>query len=307
MDYTYLDILNGGAFFSGKSPDEFFTYKFALNHKFTRDISAYASYTTGHKGESYDLTTGFNLNRALAGPVLPETSESYEAGVRSQFFERRLTVNLTYFNASYDNLQAQGIETLPDGTSNFRLANVGQVGLQGVELETAGRIENLSVGFNAAWLDANIDSFPVAQCFPLQTAAQGCTGTPARQRLTDRTPPQAPKWKLTMSAEYHHALGALPFEGVVSGNYAYQSRVNYSLNQDPFTIQPAYGVLNLSFGIRNPSQHWEVMGFVNNVTNEHYYSQIFNSSGTYNNMPAIQVINPRDFNRYAGLRASYSF
>ena len=307
VDYTYLDILNGNTSYRGASPDDFFTYKFAANHKFTRDISAYVSYTTGHKGEAYDLTTGFNQNRALAGPVLPETSESYEGGLRTQWFDRRLTVNLTYFNAEYDNLQAQGIETLPDGTSNYRLSNVGRVGLQGVEFESSGRIDNLTLGANVAWLDANIDSFPLAQCFPLQTVAQGCTGSPARQRLTDRTPPQAPKWKLALNAEYHHSLGTLPFEGVVSGAWAYQSRVNYSLNQDPYTIQPAFGVLNLSFGIRNTVQHWELMGFVNNVTDERYYVNIFNSSGTYNNQPAIQVINPRDFRRYAGVRASYSF
>ena len=146
VDYTYLDILNGNAFFRGASPDNFFTYKFAANHKFTRDISAYVSYTTGHKGETYDLTTGFNLNRQLSGPVLPETSESYEGGLRTQWFQRRLTVNLTYFNATYDDLQAQGIETLPDGTSNYRLANVGRVGLQGVELESSARVDNFVLG-----------------------------------------------------------------------------------------------------------------------------------------------------------------
>ncbi len=307
VDYTFLDILNGGAFFKGASPDDFFTYKFAADHKFTRDISAYFSYTTGHKGETYDLSTGFNLNRQLAGPILPETSESYEGGLRTQWFERRLTVNVTYFNAEYGNLQAQGIETLPDGTSNYRLANVGRVGLQGVEFESSGRIQNLSVGANIAWLDADIDSFPLAQCFPLQTAAQGCTGSPARQSLTGRTPPQAPKWKLALNADYHHSLGSLPFEGVVSGNWAYQSRVNYSLSQDPSTVQPGYGVLNLSFGVRNTEQHWEVMGFVNNVTNQHYFVDIFNQSGTYGNQLAVQVIDPRDFNRYAGVRASYSF
>ena len=307
VDYSFLDFANGNAFFKGASPDNFFTYKFALDHKFTRDISGYVSYTTGHKGETYDLSTGFNQNRAQAGPVLPETSESYEAGLRSQFFQRRLTLNLTYFNATYDNLQAQGIETLPDGTINYRLSNVGRVGLQGVEFESSGRIQNLTVGFNAAWLDANIDSFPLAQCYPLQTVAQGCTGSPGRQRLTDRTPPQAPKWKLALSADYHHALGSLPFEGVVSGLFSYQSRVNYSLNQDPQTVQPGYGILNLSAGIRNSVQHWEVAAFVNNLTNEHYYVDIFNSTGTYNNQPATQVLPPRDFGRYAGVRASYSF
>lgn len=307
VNYTFLDHANGNAFFSGASPDDFFTYKFALNHKFTRDISAYASYTTGHKGETYDLSTGFNKNRALAGPILPETSESYEVGLRSQFFERRLTLDVTYFNATYDNLQAQGIETLPDGSVNYRLANVGRVGLQGVEFNSAGHFDDLNIGLNVAYLDANIESFPGAQCYPLQTAAEGCAGSPARQNLAGRAPPQAPKWKFALTADYHHSLGALPFEGIVSGIYSYQSTINYSLNQDPQTIQPGYGILNLSAGIDDPAKHWELVVFVNNVTDQHYYADIFNSTGTYGNRPATQVLPPRDFDRYAGVRASYSF
>ncbi|MDB5460076.1 MAG: TonB-dependent receptor [Caulobacteraceae bacterium] len=307
VNYTFLDIQNGNAFFSGNANDNFATYKASLEHKFTRDIMGYASYATGHKGQTYDLSTGFNTNRALAGPVLPETSGSWEVGARTQFFEHRLTVNLTAFDAIYRNFQAQGIETLADGTVNYRLTNVGRIHTRGVELDSSGRLDNLQLGFSAAYLDAVIDSFPLAQCYPLQTAAQGCTGNPSRQSLTGRTPPQAPKWKLSANFDYHHGLGSLPFDGVVQGLYTYQSEVNYSLNQDPQTIQRAYGILNLSAGIRDPIRHYEIMAFVNNLTDQHYYSNLYNSTGNYSNALATQALPPRDFGRYAGVRASYSF
>lgn len=307
IDYTFADILNN-ANFAGNATDDFWTYHAALNHQFTKDIMGYVSYSTGHKGQTYDLTTGFNLNRQLAGPIRPETSKSWETGLRSQFFDHRLTVNLTGFYAEYQDFQAQGIETLPDGTSNFRLTNVGKLRTQGVELDSAARLtEELRLNLSAALLDAQITSFPVAQCYPLQTAAQGCTGSPARQNLTGATPAQSPKVKLSADLDYVHLLSSTPFQLTGTASYAYQSKVNYSLNQDPQTIQKGYGILNLTVGIRNPSQHYEVSAFVNNVFNQHYYADIFDQAGTYNNMLANQVILPRDFKTFGGIRAAYSF
>ncbi|HEY2660547.1 MAG TPA: TonB-dependent receptor [Caulobacteraceae bacterium] len=307
IDYTFLDVLNGGAFFHGGATDDAVTYRLALNHKITDDLMVYASYATGHKGPTYDLSTGFNNNRALGGPVRPEESGSWELGARTQFFERRLTLNLTAFDALYRDFQAQGIETLADGTVNYRLANVGRIHTRGIELESSGRIGDLQLGASAAYLDAEISSFPLAQCYPLQTAAEGCTGSPTRQNLAGATPPQAPKWKLTADFNYEHPLGFLPVNGVVQGVYSYQSTINFSLSQDPQTIQKSYGIFNLSAGVRDPVRHYEIMAFVNNLFDQHYYVDMFNSSGSYANQIATQALLPRDFSRYAGVRASYSF
>jgi iron complex outermembrane receptor protein len=307
IDYTFDDILNN-AMFAGNASDDFWTYHAALNHKFTEDLMGYVSYSTGHKGQTYDLTTGFNLNRQLAGPIQPETSKSWEAGARSQLFDHRLTLNVTAFHTEYENFQAQGIETLPDGTSNFRLANVGKLRTQGVEVDSTARLsEEWRLSASGAYVDAQITSFPVAQCFPLQTAAQGCLGSPGRQNLGGATPAQSPKWKLSADVDYTHQLASSPLEIVGTGSYSYQSRVNYSLNQDPQTVQKAYGILNLTGGVRDPLHHYEVMAFVNNVFDEHYYATIFDQAGTYNNQLATQVILPRDFKRFAGVRASYWF
>ncbi|HEY2751206.1 TonB-dependent receptor [Phenylobacterium sp.] len=307
IDYTFDDILNN-AMFAGNASDDFWTYHAALNHKFTEDLMGYVSYSTGHKGQTYDLTTGFNLNRQLAGPIQPETSKSWEAGARSQLFDHRLTLNVTAFHTEYENFQAQGIETLPDGTSNFRLANVGKLRTQGVEVDSTARLsEEWRLSASGAYVDAQITSFPVAQCFPLQTAAQGCLGSPGRQNLGGATPAQSPKWKFSADLDYTHQLASSPLEIVGTGSYSYQSRVNYSLNQDPQTVQKAYGILNLTGGVRDPLHHYEVMAFVNNVFDEHYYANIFDQAGTYNNQLATQVILPRDFKRFAGVRASYWF
>ena len=308
IEYTFLDIQNGSAFFKGNAKDNFWTYHASLNHKFTDDLMTYVSYSTGHKGQTYDLTTGFNSNRALAGPIRPETSKSWEIGARAQLFEHRLTLNATAFDTKYADFQAQGIETLPDGSTNFRLTNVGRLKTQGVEVDSLARLnDNWRLSASAAYVDAKITSFPVAQCYPLQTAAQGCVGSPGRQNLAGKRPAQAPKYKMSTDLNYSQPIAGTDLDGVASATYAYQSKINFALNQDPQTVQKGYGILNLTVGVKNPARHYEVMAFVNNALNGHYYANIFDQAGTYNNQLATQVILPRDFKRFAGIRAAYSF
>jgi iron complex outermembrane receptor protein len=313
VEYTFHDFLppaGAPSLYAGSDGDNFGTYKIGLQQHVGDNVVLFGTYSTGHKGETYDLSTGFNINRTT--PVKPETSKDWEVGARTQFFDKRVTLNVTLFDTHYKDFQAQGIENLADGTVNYRLTNVGKLRTRGVEVESSARVTNaLTVGASVAYLDAKITDFPDAQCYTNQTAAQGCVpaagAIPAHQNLSGSRPPQAPKWKLTANFDYSHDLGSLPFQGVITGAYTYQSEVNYSLNQDPQTIQKGYGIANLSIGIRQPDHRYEVMAFVNNLFDKQYYQNLTNSSGNYAGLLAIQSYLPRDFRRYAGVRASYSF
>ncbi|MET3654655.1 TonB-dependent receptor [Dyella japonica] len=308
IGYTFNDYLAKTAF-NGSNGDNFGTYKAGIQQQVTDDFMLYFTTASGHKGETYDLSTGFNAVRAAGGPVKPETSTDYELGARMQFLDRHLTLNTTLFDTRYKDFQAQGIETLSDGTTNYRLANVGKLHTRGVELESSYHVnQDLTFGANATYLDAEITSFPFAQCYPNQTVAQGCTGTSVKsQNLAGARPPLAPKWKFDANFNYTHPLGGTGLLGVVNGSYTYQSEVNYSLSQDPMTVQGGYGIANFSIGVREESGRWEVMGFVNNAFDKHYYSNLTNSTSNYANQLAVQSYLPRDFERYFGIRATYNF
>jgi iron complex outermembrane receptor protein len=162
---------------------------------------------------------------------------------------------------------------------------------------------NLSLAF----IDAVIEEFPLGQCYPGQTAAQGCTGTPARQDLSGKRPPQAPEFKTTAGFDYWRPLNGGSLEGVLQGAYVYQSAINYALSADPEGHQGGYGILNLSFGVRDEDRGYEVMAFVNNALDKQYYANYANSNGNFGNKQAINAVLPRDFERYAGIRAKFDF
>lgn len=307
VSYTFLDnrVTTGTNSWAGSASDTHATWKASLRYEFTPDISAFATYATGYKGQTFDLTTGFNQARANAGPILPETSKDREVGLRMQFFDRKLTLNVTYFNADYTNLQAQ---TIDPATNNFRLTNVGGLKTEGVEVDTFARLgSDLTFNGSLAYLDAKYTSYPRAQCYPLQVLATGCitTASPAYQDMTGGRAVQAPKWKWSAGIEYSPAITDT-LRAVAQVNAQHTSAVNFTL-RDPETFQKGYTLANIGLGVRDADRKWEVTGFVNNVFDTQYYGSLVNTAGNWGGNVATQVVLPRDFRRYGGVRFGLNF
>jgi len=307
VSYTFHDnrAAVGSQDFAGSASDTAGTWKASLRYEFTPTVNVFATYATGYKGQTFDLTTGFNAARAAAGPIRPETSKDREIGIRTQLFDRRVTFNVTYFNTDYKDLQAQTIEVV-GGTNNFRLTNVGGLKTQGVEVDAMGRFGDLSLNGSLTYLDAKYTSYARAQCYPLQTAAQGCVaGSPSYQDMTGARAIQAPKWKWTAGMEYAPSLGG-SLRGVAQANVQYTSAQNYTL-RDPETFQTHYTIVNVGLGLRDEDRKWEVTAFVNNLLDRQYFPSLVNSAGNWGSNIATQAVLPRDFRRYGGVRASLSF
>src|ERR1044072_6896049 len=64
-----------------------FTYRISVDHRFSDDVLAYASFNTGFK------SGGFNANSPGAAPYRPEKLKAYEIGLKSELFDRRLRLN----------------------------------------------------------------------------------------------------------------------------------------------------------------------------------------------------------------------
>ncbi|MGF7146568.1 iron complex outermembrane receptor protein [Sphingomonas zeicaulis] len=303
ISYVYNNRLNNQSF-SGNNADTAFTGKIGLEHHFTPDIMAFGFYARGYKGQAYDLTSSFNAAIAARQPIKPETSDDFEAGVRTQLFDRRLTLNLTLFNTTYDNFQAQ--EGEPTLAGAFILSNVGSVRTRGAELEGSLRVgDRLTLAGGLSYVDAKIREFDRAQCYAGQTAAQGCVG--GVQDLAGGRLNNAPEWRGNIRGDYEVPLPSLPFDGLVSLSYTWQSKVNFALSGDPVTEQKAYGLANLQVGIRDRDDRYTLTLFVNNLFDQEYAAGLANAQNYYGGRLAVNRNPARDFNRYGGIRLTTSF
>jgi iron complex outermembrane receptor protein len=97
-------------------------------------LVAFAHWKNTFKPAAIDFNLGEEEGGEGEGILEPETSNSYEAGLKSELLEHRLRLELAGFLTDIDNLVvAQEIGGLPG------LANAGRVRLKGLELTVVGR------------------------------------------------------------------------------------------------------------------------------------------------------------------------
>ena len=305
---------------TGNSSDDQITYKIALRQDVTRDVMTYASFATGYKGQGYDVSSGFVPSRA-ANPVRPEHSKAYEVGLKSQFLDNKVQLNLAGFWTDYKDFQTQTAAVV-GGVPTFNLANAPRLRSRGIEAELSMRpVRALRIDLGGSYTDAKIQEFATASCYPGQPYLVGTTATttgvcvgptPATgvQNLAGARLANAPKFKYTVSGTYDVDLPSLPFDGFVQADWSHQSAVNFDVSQNPLSVQRAYGVLNGSIGVKaDDERSYQISLFVNNLLDKHYATAITPASGSTSdagvgntNIALLQFL-PRDSRRYYGLRA----
>lgn len=311
IDVQYTDNTSGNSF-AGDDDEDATPGKIAFQYFANDETMLFASVTTGHKGQAYDISSGFNQAR-IDSPVGNESSISYEAGIKTTLLDRTLQLSAVAFMTEYDDYQAQNTE-LRGTELIIGVLNVGTLETSGIEFEATALIgENLTLSANAAWIDATVDEFPDANCYPGQTMELGCVELVAGsgvngQNLAGKDLNNSPDLKFTLNADYRMPLGSLPFDGFINANYNWQDDIVFDLLQNPLTRQDSYGTFNLNVGIVEAEDaRYKVTIFVQNLFDEDYAASIADISGLYGGSPTVFQFLPRNAQRYAGVRLRYGF
>jgi iron complex outermembrane receptor protein len=271
---------------AGSTSEDGFSGRVGLQYDISRDVNTYATYSRGYKGPAYNVF--FNMLSRDTLALKPETSDSFELGLKASAFDRKLTANLAVFNTKYANYQANFYDTVA-GAVVTRLINAGDVSTKGVELDLNARpTRALTLSASLAYTDATIDSF---NCPPAAAASCNLNGKPL---------PFSPKWKSFTRANY-----ALPLEsGLIvdlSADYSWQAKTQYDLFQSVDAIQGAYGVINAGVALSSPVGGWRVALVGKNLANKSYATNLVTSTGY------VTRGVPRDDERYFGITARKEF
>jgi iron complex outermembrane recepter protein len=268
-----------------------FSGKLAVQWDFSNDGMAYLSYAQGYKGPAFDVT--FETDPQTQEEVDPETSDSWELGMKSTWFDGRAMLNAAIFYSKYKDFQAEGFfdpDGLPDCPDDdplckpddnpgaFILVNAGKVTTQGVELDfQVQATENLRITGGLAYIDAQIDEYPAGPCSNGQTYRGECD---LSQDLSGGDLPYTPKWKGNVTASYTWTRASM-FDVVFVGAVRAQDEVQYSLSQDEYTIGDAYTIWDASVVFQDHSEHWQATLFAKNLTDEFYVANIRSMNGNF--------------------------
>jgi iron complex outermembrane receptor protein len=117
-------------------------YDASIKYQFAQNSNIYAKFVTG-------FVSGGVFNSV---EFLPETAKSYEAGLKSEWFDRRLRLNVAVFQSDLKNLQTSSFLVGP-GTV---LINTGSQRARGVEVETTiVPVDGLTLTGNYGFTDVN--------------------------------------------------------------------------------------------------------------------------------------------------------
>lgn len=124
----------------GEFEDEKFTYDIAASYEVTPEINVYARYATGYNAGGFARGQSFDA----------ETTDSYEVGVKSDLFDRRLRLNLAAFRSKTTDLQASRF--VPG--FGLRYFNIGTLKVNGIEAEATARLfDGLTLSANYGYVD----------------------------------------------------------------------------------------------------------------------------------------------------------
>ena len=272
-------------FFTGSSTDlpkqtwRALTPRFALEYKPQSNILAYASATRGFK------SGGFNIG-AFQGPYQPETIWSYEAGIKTQLLDRRLTAHLTLFHQDYKDQQFTQILGLV-----AILTNAGASRSNGLELETSFRFsKSSSVGLAYSYLDAKFTRFVNQEDPFLELGLQDLSGNFL---------PRAPRHTLNVYADV--GLGTLAgYRLQARADVNYTSRMYFSEFNRRSVSQGPVATENLSLRWDNDKIYGSL--FVRNLTDERVLNNSTITAQILGYIPLVNLNLPRQFGAELGVR-----
>ena len=249
-----LDILeatlappgSASAHFTNLSP------KIALEYQVSSDVMTYVSWSRGFR------SGGFSGRPASAADMQPydeEINDSYEMGLKSDWLDDRLRLNLAAFLSEYAGIQLTTIVATPEGGLRGVTDNAGNADIKGLEAEFEyAASERLKISATLGLQDVQ----HVIEARPGFTLDRSSVGDSL---------PQASE--VSSSLGFSYLLPWSRYESRVGANWVYRSGYFHNIDNDELTKEDGYHLLNAHFNLEVPD-NWSITVYAKNLTNEMY-------------------------------------
>ncbi len=240
------------AFDFGRVKGDNFSFRIAPQYQLADNVMVYASYSTGYK------PAGIAFVGNKYAPYADETVKAWEAGIKSEWFGRRLRFNLDAFRSDFKDFQATILTQIPDGSGGLInatvIGNAGGLRTQGIEGSLVVQpMRGLQLSGAVTYTDAKFTDY-------VYNATTNYTGT----RLTN-----SPEWSGTASIDYDHEFGS----GMglrAHADYAYRSEYWTVVGQPAYSNVPGYGLVNGRVSVTLPNSRVEVGVYARNLFDKYF-------------------------------------
>ncbi len=220
------------------------------------NINVYWTVSTGYRPGGLQLSNVDLTGETEQLDFAPEEITNYEVGLKTNFFDNRLRVNLSAYLLDWSDIQL----SIADPTTGAPFAGNGEAEATGGELDFSALLfDGFTLQGGVSYLDSEIESL-----------AGGITS----QALVGLPLPYAPRWQGTLTADYQFRLTEV-LDGFITATYAYTDERGDVLagGTAQFTLD-SYERIDVRFGVISEG-NWRVEGYVKNATDELYATGAF--------------------------------
>ncbi|HEY0596809.1 TonB-dependent receptor [Sphingopyxis sp.] len=245
-----------------------------LSWQFSDDALAYATYARGNKSGGLNLT---NLPAGLrpedVAAVAPEKVDSYELGIKSQWLDERVTLNVAGYWTEIRDYQTAITEQVQNSV-NVRqyIANIPGVRSRGVEGDLAfAPSQRASFYASVAYADTTYSDYPNAPQAPERLNGSGI------QDLTGEQLPGVPKFTYTLGGDVSaplSSLGGRDLSIYAHADYSHRSSFNTSSSDSIYADVPAYGIANARIGFKTDDGLFDLSIWARNLFDKDYFQTL---------------------------------
>jgi iron complex outermembrane receptor protein len=264
-----------GAFVSGDDSWGEFTPRVGLQYEIDERKMVYASYSRGFKSGGYNIRYDTTVPGAAAGVPSydPETVSTYEAGFKSELFDRRLRLNGAVYYNDYQDKQEQVIAPNPATgglTSITIISNASAVKGMGAEFELQAVVsEELTISASGGYNDIEYDSFSADIDRDFNATSVVITDN------SDLKLVRAPEFTLSLRGDYVRPIGAGELRA--NASYRYVDEYFLDIRNDPRGRVKPFGTLdaNIGYGVDVLGGRASATLFGRNLTDETRLNSFF--------------------------------
>lgn len=248
--------------------------RLGLEYRPAGDIMLFGTVARGYLGP----TVTFSGLTSQKTSVKPQTVRDVTIGAKTQWLDRRLTLNGDIFFDRYKDLQTSVFNGF-----EFLTENAGGFDAKGFEFEVGYRITP-QFGVNASYTYSHTKFTDYLTTCPNNIVAQGAAAVAAQCNAPGSTATTAlfqakgfpltgaPKNSATLGLDFRQPVGnGLQIDA--GANYYYRSGVYYDV-ANALSYQGGYGIVGANLGFGAADGKWRVAAFVRNAANRRFQAAV---------------------------------
>lgn len=222
------------------------------------DVMAYFTAATGF------LSGVMNQNGSV---TQPQKSRSFEAGLKSRFWDRKAEVNVAVYDVRYSDLATTFQIPTPGNVGAFTTlsSNGGLLKARGVEVSVAVLpVQAWRISLGGSYIDAKYGRFGMN----LPGGFQVINGAVPASRFIDLQgyrPPYTPEFTFSLASSYDLDVGFGYLTPQVNFRYSDSYFAHGGLPFDLSGFQPSFTQTDLRLGITDYDRRYSLEGYVENI------------------------------------------